>query len=406
MALEIRIPRLGWTMEEGTFLGWLKKDGDPVQVGDLLYTLEGEKAAQEIESMDAGILRIPPDAPHVGATLSVGSLIGFLTAENEPLPWTQPSYSAAPDAATAATNPQPSSVSGAMAVSGEDVEPGKNAASPRARKAASRLNVDVSQIQGTGKGKRVRERDVLMAAMEPRAQEDSPAAHPTSTFQYSSVRHAIARKMRVSWENSTPVTLMTTADATNLVNLRSQFKSIASKTNDLVPGYTEMLVKIVAAALKVHPRFNAVQQNEQLKYLEEIHVGVAVDTEVGLLVPVLKNADKLSLREVVTRVRGLVARAQSQSLTAMELQGGTFTVTNLGSFGVEHFTPIINYPEVAILGIGQICRKSCVNEDRIEPRDQVTLSLTFDHRVNDGAPAARFLQTIRDYVASPGPLLL
>jgi pyruvate dehydrogenase E2 component (dihydrolipoamide acetyltransferase) len=204
-----------------------------------------------------------------------------------------------------------------------------------------------------------------------------------------------------SLRNTAPVTLNTTADATRLVQLRNELKAAASDSDGAVPSYTDMLVKLTALALQRHPQLNTHWEGQSLIPSSAIHIGVAVDTESGLLVPVLRDVPALTLREIAARSRDLIERARSRKLSADELRDGTFTITNLGSFGIDAFTPTINYPECAILGVGRIQRQPAVVAGQIVPRDILTLSLTFDHRATDGAPAARFLQTLRGLIESP-----
>ena len=187
------------------------------------------------------------------------------------------------------------------------------------------------------------------------------------------------------------MTLTTTADATNLVELRgAEFKA----GTEIVPTFTDFLVKLAALALQKHPHLNARWDGERIVLSAGIHIGIAVDTDAGLLVPVLRDVASLSVTQLAAQARDLIERARQRKLTGHESQGGTFTVTNLGAFGIDAFTPIINQPECAILGVGRIRRVAVVVGDQIVARDQLTLSLTFDHRIVDGAPAARFLQML------------
>ncbi len=205
--------------------------------------------------------------------------------------------------------------------------------------------------------------------------------------------------MVASHQATAPVTLTTRVDATNLVNLRRQFQAAATDTETIVPSITDLLVKLLALALADHPRLNARWEEERIVELTEIRVGVAVDAEAGLLVPVLGDVRGMGIRQIAARSRELVAKARAGTLSSSDLQGGTITITNLGAYGIDAFTPIINPPEAAILGVGAIRREPVfVDGDRVVPREQMTLSLTFDHRVVDGAPAARFLAALRERI--------
>lgn len=442
MAHEITIPRLGWSMEEGVFSGWLKQEGDTIRQGDPLFELEGEKAIQEIEAVDAGILRIPANGPKPGSMVKVGAVVGYLVAESESLPegetpdaaaidqQTQerlegtPSVSAVPEAVSALPPAAGPSVRRMARESGvaldqiagtgrggrilaEDIErassqplpsPLSPVASPRARRVAAELKIDWTQLTGTGVGGRIREQDVLAARRAPAAGQRIPL---------TSRRKVIAQRMVASRQQTVPVTLTTKADAANLVNLREQFKTTNGETP--IPGYQDIITKLVAGALRRHPLL-AGRWDEDAIVLpadNEVHIGMAVDADDGLLVPVLHNAAQLSLVELAARSRQLVSQARAGKLTAADMQGSVFTITNLGAFGIDAFTPIINVPETAILGLGAIRREPVVRDDgSIAARHQLTLSLTFDHRILDGAPAARFLQDIAKAIANPSAALL
>jgi pyruvate dehydrogenase E2 component (dihydrolipoamide acetyltransferase) len=386
MAVEIKVPRLGWNMEQGTFLGWLKRDGDAVQAGEPLFTLEGDKAVEEIEATESGILHRLANGPKEGEVVAVGAVLGHLTAAGEIVDAPPPGP------------PVPSSIVAAPPVAVPEAEPvaalpRRRAISPRARKAAANLGVDWTQLVGTGRNGRVRERDVLDRANRPAA-----TVAPR-------VRQVIADRMMHSLRSTAPVTLTTTVDATNLVSLRNQFK-VAHAGEAVVPSVTDFFVKLTARALQMHPHLNARWKDDQVVALPEIHIGLAVDTEAGLLVPVIRDVPRLSLQQVARRSRQLIEKARRRLLTAEDMRGGTFTITNLGPFDIDAFTPIIHWPECAILGVGRIHKQPAVVEDRVVPREMVTLSLTFDHRLVDGAPAARFLQTLGKAVENPGPWLI
>lgn len=398
MAIEITIPRLGWSMEEGTFLGWLKQDGEFVKSGDLLFTLESEKAAQEIESLDAGILRIPPSAPQAGDIVKVGQRLGFLVEEGEMLP---DSTSSAPGAPPIAMEKAPVKIPPAPAPQARTHTP----ASPRARRAAAKLAVDLATLQATGNGGRIRERDVRHAAALPSGNGNAERSPLSCEIPITSLRRTIAERMIHSLRNTAPVTLTCRADATNLVGLRNQFK--AAGGDAIVPSFTDIIAKLTAVALQRHPLLAARWEGDRILLPGALHIGIAVDTEHGLLVPVIRNVPDLTLPALARCSQELIAATRARRVKAEDLQGGVFTITNLGSFGIEGFTPIINFPETAILGLGAIRREPVALDDgTLTSREQLTLSLTFDHRVVDGGPAARFLQTLRLGIENPFAWLL
>ncbi len=414
MASEITIPRLGWNMDEGIFVGWLKADGEPVKAGEPLFNLEGDKATQEIESLETGILRIPPDGPKDGEKVAVGALVGYLVAPGEPAPFDSHGPPRLPLASTIATERH---------VIEKQKQPDRARrahVSPRARRAARELGVDLTALTGSGKTGRIVERDIHAAAGTQPAQASAvviardgvPAApREASSAEYQTVavsttRKTIAERMLQSKQTTAAVTITSTLDASNLVNLRRQFKAVLGAGETTPIGYTEIVVKLTALALQKHPMLNSRWKGDQIQLWRSIHIGIAVDTEAGLVVPVIRDVPRLSLRELAVRSRALAERARIGKLTAPELSGSTFTISNLGQMGVELFTPLINPPECAILGLGRIQSQVVVADKQFVERDRLFLSLTFDHRIVDGAPAARFLQTLSRLIENPSPWLL
>jgi pyruvate dehydrogenase E2 component (dihydrolipoamide acetyltransferase) len=377
MPIPITIPRLGWNMDEGTFAGWLKQDGDRVSPGDRVFSLESEKATEEIESLDGGTLHVPADAPQPGDKLAVGAVIGYLLQPGESpqdvkAQISSPNIQITPNPGISRSKPDD-----------RRQRADGPAISPRARRAAREMGVDWTAIHGTGRTGRIRERDVRAAA--------------PSSGAISPIRRTIAERMLHSARSTAPVTLTMTADATNLVGCRADFKA----GGEAVPSYTDVLVKLAADALAEHPRLNSRSDGDRIIEEAGIHIGIAVDTDAGLLVPVIRDVPSLSLQQIAAVSRDLVDRARRGELRGEEMRGGTFTITNLGAFGIDAFTPIINYPECAILGIGRIARRPVVLGEEIVVRDVMTLSLTFDHRIVDGAPAARFLQALVRRIENP-----
>ena len=417
MPIEIVVPRLGWSMDEGTFGEWLKQDGEQVNAGDMLFVLEGEKASQEIESFDAGRLHIPPDAPQPGDTVAVGQLLGYLLAAGEeppakraaqkleqpmlaaPIPARRPAGGpamrrrarehAARQAREAPTPPAPAARRRGSRV----------VASPRARRTARKLGVDWSRITGTGRHGRIRERDVIALAEQsrPTVLMEPPPTAPGTQQPASKIRRTIAQRMLAGVQQTAPVTLTTKVDAAALVALRERLKT--EHVSGTAPSYNDILVKLVSSLLPECPELNACWRGEGVYLYNEINIAVAIDTEAGLVAPVIKNVASLSLDQIAEQSRSLAERASAGRLSQNELEGGTFTITNLGMFDIDFFTPIINLPQCAILGVGRIVCEPVVVDDSIVPGDRLGLSLTFDHRVIDGAPAARWLQRLGRMIA-------
>lgn len=354
MAIEIIIPRLGWSMEEGTFVEWLKQPGDIVRSGEPLFALESEKVTMDVEALDSGVLHLPPDALTAGAVVKPGQLIGYLLAAGENAP-----TSAAPATRVPVT--------------------------PRARRIARELGVDLSAVKGSGNGGRVREQDVRAAA---------PAVPaPVTAPPVTSLRRTIAERMVESNRQTVPVTLMRRADASRLTALRNRWKLRLQP--EPAPAIHDIMAKLVAIALRQHPMLAR-------QGADGTHIGIAVDTEHGLIVPVIRNVQSLTLPEVASRSRELITATRRREIKAEDLKGGVFSISNLGGFGVEAFTPVINYPETAILGLGTIRWEPVVlPSGQIVAREQMALSLTFDHCVVDGAPAARFLAALAALIEEP-----
>lgn len=395
MAIEITIPRLGWSMDEGTFGEWLKSDGDHVEAGEAIFTLESDKALQEVESVDDGYLNLLPGGPVEGDTVTVGTLVAWLLEDGESVP-------AAPEALTTtaahaghdAIVETPDSVA---VVSRERSGRGP-AISPRAARLARECGVDWPQIEGSGRTGRIRECDVRAVV------DTRNTASATEAVGLSATRRVIAERMMSSVRNAAPVTLTARVDATHLVALREQYKS---RGKQVIPAVHDLVAKLCAVVLADFPDVTAQWTDDGLIDPGGIHIGLAVDTDAGLVVPVIRDADQLSLIETANRTRDLITRAQSRTCTVDELSGGTFSITNLGQYGIEFFTPILNPPQSAILGLGAIRREAVVlDDDSIVGRLQIPLSLTFDHRVVDGAPAARFLQALGRAIENPAPLLI
>jgi pyruvate dehydrogenase E2 component (dihydrolipoamide acetyltransferase) len=232
--------------------------------------------------------------------------------------------------------------------------------------------------------------------------EAAPAAQ---VIPMTGIRQIIAERMHLSLQTTASVTLNTEVDVTELVELRTWLnQKLSAKAIKLT--YTDLLVKIVAHALREHPRLNATLKDDGIHLIDEINIGVAVALEDGLIVPVVKRAEQKGLSVISQEIKAFAEKARQHQLTPGDLRGGTFTVTNLGMYGVDTFTPIINPPECAILGVGRIVKKPVVHQDEIAIRSMVALSLSFDHQIVDGAPAAQFLQTVAEYINEPYLLLV
>lgn len=435
MPIPVTIPRLGWSMEEGTFVRWLKADGQAVRAGEPLFELEGEKAIQEIESIDEGVLHIPVEGPAPGSVVAVGALLGYLLAPGETPPSAATSSAtkaegaadvgAALNGAPSAANRGSSDSSGirldaaARADESDQAAAGGPVASPRARRAARRLGVDWRQVPGGGATGRIRERDVVAAAESSRGASAAPRGlalspnpqaagevlnlgnGPGRLIPVTPLRRTIAQRMVAACQFAAPVTLTTRCDVSGVVKWRERLRasssvgdSSAGVASAPLPTYTDLLVRLTADTLADFPLLNASWTDDGIFVPEDCHIGIAVDTPKGLVVPVLRQPRRLDLAAIASQTKQLAARAREGRLTADEVAGGTFTITNLGMLGVDAFTPLLNLPQAAILGVGRIVREPVVRGESLAIGHVITLSLTFDHRVLDGAEGARFLQAL------------
>ena len=448
MAVELKMLQMDQTMTKGKIGKWLVKEGDTVTEGQPLLEIETDKVVHEQESPTDGIIaqilaeegtNVPVNAilAVIGAPGEEVERIEADTAPEQPVqakpeqPTPTPSPTAdAPKASPAArqlaeqlaidlTEVKPSGPGGRILESdvqryidlrgpAPSAETTRLKASPLARRLAKEHGVDLTSIAGSGPDGRIVRDDVLQvaSAIPEVPTVETPAIQQTAeVIAMDGIRGIIAERMTLSLQTNASVTLHTEVDATALVELRGMLNE-KLQTRDVSITYTDLLVKVVANALQEHPRLNATLTDDGIHLLPEINIGVAVALEDGLVVPVIQNADKERLSEISGQVKDFAERARSNQLTPGELQGGTFTITNLGNFGIDAFTPIINPPESAILGVGRILKKPVVHNDEIVIRSMLTLSLTFDHRVVDGAPAAQFLQTVSNYIQDPYLLLV
>ena len=397
VAAEAFMPKFGLTMTEGTIQKWFKAEGDAIKAGESLFEVETEKVLYEVESPASGTvakLLYPLEA-----TVAVGLPVAVIAEAGENVAEVAAKYSgSAPKAAVAVSVASASAASAASAVAASASGRREGApVTPAARKLAQEHSVDLSRIVGTGPGGRVTREDVEKAISEA-AKAPAPAAAPTTALVAAStplrgMRKVIAERMHKSLQGSAQLTITTEVDVTQLIDRRQEVQREFNAT------YTDFIIQACAHALKQHSRMNAALEGDTLRTLEQISVGLAVALEEGLIVPVVHDTDKKSLKQIAQEARSLAEKARAGKLTLEEVSGGTFTVSNLGMFGVDGFTPILNAPQTGILGVGRIVEKPVIYRGEIAKRSTMVLSLTFDHRVIDGAPAGAFLQTVADLLA-------
>jgi len=401
MAIDIIVPPLSQTMDTVVLVEWLKVVGDEIVKGEPLFVIETDKANLEIEAPVTGILQQILAEP--GSEVQARSTIGVVTAAGEPsVTETEPSATIEPRPSVPQAEPAPHARHPHSEATGPDGEPlpperqQRVFASPRARQLAQREAVPLAEVEATGPRGMIVERDIQTYL----ATREAAAAAGIRWIDLSPTRRTIARRMAESHRAAAAVTLMREVDATELVRLRQQILEELSE-GDPRPTYTDFLVTIVARQLKRHPYVNAVSDGERIGLSKEIHIAVAVDTERGLVAPVVRNADRKRLLPTAQERAELTQRALDGTITPEELSGGTFTITNLGPLGIDAFTPIINPPQAAILGLGRIHPGPAVHGGELCIRQLMCLSLTFDHRIVDGAPAARFLRDVIRMIEKP-----
>jgi len=372
MAVEVVMPKFGLTMQEGTIQRWFKAEGDPIAKGESLFEVETEKVLYEVEAPIAG--RVAKLLYPEEATVACARVVAVLAVGDEDPAAVAARYAAVPATATAAAVAAPAPV--------RSPAPGGPGApvTPAARKLAREHGIELEAVAGTGPGGRVTREDVEAAIAA-----GAPAGAPLR-----GMRKTIAEHMLQSVQTTAQLTITTDADVTELVARHQRLRGEFAVT------ITDLVIEAVAAALRAHPRLNATASADAVRQHAEIDIGVAVAVDDGLVVPVVRGADGKALRDIAVESRALAEKARAGRLAADDVRGGTFTVTNLGMYGVDAFTPILNTPQVATLGVGRIVEKPAVHGGQIVARRMMVLSLTFDHRIVDGVPAAAFLRDVVD----------
>jgi len=452
---ELVMPRLSDTMEEGTILRWLKADGEQVARGEELVEIETDKATMTYESDQAGVLEIVAEE---GSTLPVGAVIAHVGASSEGTDERdapggrarerERGDSAVADGSPTAAAPADAQPPAQAERSGEPVAVGERVkASPLARRIARESGIDLHGVSGSGPGGRIVKADVLAStagatdspgaaaagASAPPGTADAGASMPTpapgtpgalegvltakgetSTIELSRTQQTVARRMAESKATIPDFTLQIDVDMEECVQLRGQLKQLSSPggTTDPVvnahevPTYNDMVVKASALALREHPNANGSYRDGRVQVYSRVNVGVAVAAEGALVVPTVFDADEKSLGEIAREARALAERVRAGTITPPELGGGTFTVSNLGMYGVKSFTAIINPPQAGILSVGALAPRAVVRDGELVARNTMTLTLACDHRILYGAEAAQFLARIRELLEAPASLTL
>ncbi len=449
MASEIVLPQWGMEMQDGTIIRWLKKEGDTVQEGEPIVEIETAKLQTELESTASGILA------HIvaqeGEIVPIRGLLAVIAAPGEDVPRpagaSSPAKSAAQPAEIPPSPPLQRGEGGISEPPGEathvqvvpaarrlaqqhgidlstvegsgtrgrilieDVEkaiqtpaglpePSTNGARvqvvPAARRLAGQNDIDLGQVHGSGPGGRILIEDVEQAIAGQGAA--APATGTQQVVELTGIRRTIATRLLQSLQTMAQVTVTTEANVSEAMTLR-QGLSRHQQDGNLSPLH--LVIKATARALKEHPRLNALQMEDKVQLVDQINIGVAVSLEEGLITPVIRDADTKSLSQLAQEGRELAAKTRDGTAKPEDVTGGTFTITNLGAFEIDAFTPIINPPQVGILGVGRVVEKPVIIEGQVAKGSMMYLSLTFDHRIVDGAPASEFLQSVKKYLEDP-----
>ena len=411
MAFEVCMPQLGLTMEEGTVSQWIKHEGDAVKTGDVLLEITTDKLTNEVTSEHDGVLL--KIVAQEGEDVPVKGLLCYVGQPGE-------AVGDAPAAAAAAAPAAPAAPAAAAPVPAPVAAGGARIRiSPLARKTAAKLGVDVSGIVGSGPSGRIRQQDVLAAAKAPKAAapvaaEPAPAAKPVSktglelmegdtVSKLAGLRKVVAQRMLQSHTEIPPVTQNTKVDVTELMKFR---KMLLAETGNKY-SVNDLILKATAKCLRQHPEVLVSLDGDQVIQRAHVNLGMAVALDAGLIVPVIRDADRMGLDALSAAAKDLASRAKSNKLTPDEYKGSTFSVSNLGMFGIETFTPIVNQPDAAILGVCAVEDELVMDDEgNISKHQVMRLSFTYDHRLIDGAVAAKFVMALRDLLEKPMSIIL
>ena len=384
MVTEVIMPKMGQTMERGKIIKWLKKDGEEVRRGDPLLEIETDKTTIEVEARESGILKIIAEE---GEEVPIATTIAYIVKEGETIP----------EEKKLKKTPEKAEATAVKRVK----------ASPLARKIAKEKGIDLTKVQGTGPGGRITKNDVLAYLEREAEAESAEKASMESTLpEYegvpmSSMRRAIARKMVESKTHAPHFYVTVQVDMTEAVRMRENLIPLFEAKKGVRLSFTHLLIKAVASALEKYPQLNATFEEDEIRIWKDVNIGIAVSLEDGLIVPVLRGANKLDLFEIASQASELVTKAREKRLREDEFSGGTFTISNMGAVGVDSFIAIINVPETAILATGRISDKPAVVDGELTIRKMMNMTLSADHRVVDGVTAAKFLQEIKRLLEAP-----
>ena len=406
MATLIKMPKLSDTMEEGVILKWLRKEGEKIKQGDILVEIQSDKADMELEAYDTGVVRkiFVPE----GGKAPIGGLIAVIGGPDEDISAVLSGTPSVPalKGATLSKDAAPTIASATQTTATAQPSDGKRKASPLARRLANEYKIDLSGVSGTGPQGRVIKRDlegILSGKPSAAPAVSRPNIPGTSNdVELSLIRKTIAKRMTESKATAPHFYVTFEIDMDPAMTFRDQFNNV--KESKL--SYTDIVIKATSEALIKHPQVNATYLGEKMRQYHSIHIGVAVAMEEGLVTPIVRYCEKKSLDQINAELRDLVERARTRKLKSDEYLGATFTISNLGMFGVDEFAAIVNPPEGAILTVGAIVEKPVVKNGQIVIGHTMKVTLSADHRIMDGAVAARFMQDLKKILENPAALVL
>lgn len=406
---EVIMPKLGLTMESGKIEKWHKKEGDKVKAGEVLFEVMTDKVTIEVESYDSGILRKILRAE--GEEVPVTEVVAYIGEEDEEIPQAELELAAEDKKKVEVKKAEEAAekVKEVSGISGEGVK-----ISPLARKTAKEIGMDYKseKIAGSGPGGRIVKEDIIAYSKKKgkaRKEEAAPVTTTGITIKSSSplegIRKVIAERMSYSRSNIPHIVLNAKADATQLIVLREKFKEKILKKHGIKITYTDFILKSTAVALRENLKVNSTFSDGNYIIYDDVNVGVAVSLEGGLIVPIIFDCDKLEILNIAKKRIELVGKAREGKLSLEEISNGTFTVTNLGMYGIRSFSPIINPPQAAILAVGEIYTEPAVVNGKIKPESFIDLSVSCDHRIIDGMIGAKFLRRIVELIENPAELV-
>lgn len=402
MATEVLMPKLGLTMTEGTVDTWYKAPGDTVEKGEVIATISSEKLTHDVEAPASGVL-LKIVTAEAGEQVCKEPIAYIGEASEQVDELSAPVAEAVAVAATAAEQ----STTQTVTPTAVRPEGARIFITPLAKKIAAERGIDYAQITGTGGNGRITRRDVESYVPQAAPQQTIATVASSSAGEgLSGMRKVIAQRMHASLQQTAQVTLHRKANMTPLMKFREKMKKKIGEDNKASLGINVLLTRAVVLALKDHPEMNAAYANGTYTPQDDIHIGMAVSVDAGLIVPVLRDATNKTLSQLAESLADVTTGARNNTLSGDLLTGSTFTISNLGQAGVEYFTPILNTPEVGILGVGAATTKLVLNKKgKVKEQQELPLSLTFDHQVVDGAPAGAFLQSICHYLENPYKLV-